>query len=195
MIGTHVALAVTALLGTLASAGHSQHPQVRKGFWIGFGLGYGSGRTSSTVIAGSEGTGGGTGFLKMGGTLSQKVLLGGESNVLVRPNVVGTDRAVLQGNTSLAVYFYPAATAGFFMKGGVGFSNYLQSNLDVFLEGSGWGLLAGVGYDIRVGRNVSLTPVVNYYYGQLGDMTMDGSVIDTGVSQSVIDIGLGITFH
>lgn len=190
-----ITLLAAALQLGLATDGEAQHPQERHGFWIGFGFGYGSGRTSSDVISGSSGTGGGTGYLKMGGTLSQKVLLGGESNALVRPNVQGTDAVRIQGNTSFAVYFYPAATAGFFVKGGAGFSSFLQSNLDVTMEGSGWGLVAGVGYDIRVGRNTSLTPVVNYQYGYVGDVVMDGPTIATGVSQSVISVGLGITFH
>ena len=56
--------------------------QERKGFWIGFGAGYGSAMASASC----EGCSGGgrdkglTGFLKLGGTVNPRVLLGVESN-------------------------------------------------------------------------------------------------------------------
>ena len=66
-------LAALAVLGvSIASA---QHPQTRKGFWIGFGFGYGS-----LSCTGCSSTGGVSGYLKMGGTVSPHLLLGGESN-------------------------------------------------------------------------------------------------------------------
>src|SRR5438445_3708335 len=56
---------------------------------------------------------------------------------------------------------------------------------------------AGVGYDIRVGRNVSLTPVANFVYGGVGDLNVSGggAPFATGWKQNVVDFGLGVTFH
>jgi len=59
----------------------------------------------------------------------------------------------------------------------------------------GWGLLAGIGYDLRVGTNVSLTPVANFYFGGPGNLTSGNTTVVSGTSQNVIDIGLGVTFH
>jgi hypothetical protein len=59
---------------------------------------------------------------------------------------------------------------------------------------TGWGVLAGLGYDLRVGRNVSLTPSVNFYYGQPGDLVFDGEEL-LGWKQNVVSFELGITFH
>src|SRR2546425_1089008 len=62
------------------------------------------------------------------------------------------------------------------------------------VSGRGFGFLAGVGYDIRGGRNVSLTPTANFYFGADGDVS-DVSGTVPSVKHTVIDFGLGITFH
>ena len=69
---------VSALLLLGASAASAQHPQIRKGFWIGFGLGYGSYGISCSGCSGLGREGSYTGYLKMGGTLNKHLLLGGE---------------------------------------------------------------------------------------------------------------------
>src|SRR5206468_9362119 len=55
---------VSALLVVAASAASAQHPQTRKGFWIGFGFGYGSYTCTDCSSVGSV-----SGYLKMGGTV------------------------------------------------------------------------------------------------------------------------------
>jgi len=75
------ALAITVMLSVWgASVGAAQHPQVRKGFWIGFGFGYGSSNVSCDGCGSASRESGGAGFIKLGGTLNDKVLLGGEIN-------------------------------------------------------------------------------------------------------------------
>ena len=49
---------------------------------------------------------------------------------------------------------------------------------------SGFGVLGGVGYDVRVGRNLSITPVANWFRGSF-----------SGGSASVLQIGMGVTSH
>lgn len=82
------------------------------------------------------------------------------------------------------------------MKGGAGISLAgIESQNDHF-AGWGWGVLAGLGYDFRVGRMISLTPVANFYFGQPGDLNRRaGRTLVSGWKQNVFDIGLGITFH
>jgi len=177
----------------LAGSGHAQTAQERNGFWIGFGFGYGSAQVSCDGCGNASRQGGAAMFLKMGGTLSRKVLLGGELNAWGRAENGG---GVALGNTSAAVYFYPAANSGFFIKGGVGYASYLSLDSEgTSADGSGWGGVAGLGYDIRVGRSVSLTPVANFRFGLIGGITENGTTIMTGESQNVFDIGLGITWH
>lgn len=59
---------------------------------------------------------------------------------------------------------------------------------------TGWGLIGGLGYDLRVGRKVSITPSFSYYYGKPGHISAAGDVLP-GWSQNVLDFALGVTFH
>jgi len=189
-------LRIPALWCVLALATGSvlaaQQPPERKGFWIAFGFGYGSATSScdSCTAGGREGAL--SGFLKMGGTPSPRLLLGGETNGWVRNDSGST---VTRGNASFAAYYYPVATSSFFLKGGVGYSVYRAQTSFVNWSGSGFGLLAGAGYDVRVGRNISLTPVINFFAGLLGSVDAPGYVGSGGYSQNIVQVALGITFH
>jgi hypothetical protein len=187
---------VAALVLVSSQLAWADHPQVREGFWIGFGGGYGSAKGRCDGCDGGGREGSFTGFVKLGGTLNKHVLLGVETNAWIKSQ----DQVTLTlGNVAGTVTFYPQATAGFFLKGGVGVS-YLSTDVQ---EGSvttsvnkaGWGVLAGLGYDVRVGRNISITPCVNYFYGQPGDVVVQGETALAGWKQDVIDFGIGITFH
>ena len=186
-------LALLAAFSCAVSAARAQYPQRRDGFWIGFGLGYGSANVECDQCVDSSGVGGVTGFVKLGGTPSRNVLLGGAINVWGHSD--GTGNTETMSNVTASVYLYPKAKSGFFLTGGLGFSNYYVNSSPSF-DGTGWGFTAGAGYDIRVGRDVSLTPVVNYVYGGVGDVNESGvGSFATGWKQHVIDFGLGVTFH
>ncbi len=172
----------------------AQHPQTREGFWIGFGFGGGSAHLScgsGCAFYDNFKGGGPTGYVKLGGTLSQSVLLGGEVNAWVK-DVSGSTETV--GNVSAALYLYPQPKSGFFLKGGVGYSTYEISDGGT-ATGNGFGLLAGLGYDIRVGRNISITPTGNFYFGSDGDVSDNGVTVIPSVKHTIVDLGLGITFH
>ena len=49
-----------------------------------------------------------------------------------------------------------------------------EGSVNTSVSKTGWGVPAGLGYDLRVGRNVSITPCVNYFYGQPGDVSVQG---------------------
>ena len=186
------ALTVVALLGALGmTTAAAQHPQVRKGFWIGFGFGYGSSNVSCDGCGSASRESGGAGFIKLGGTLNDKVLLGGEINGWTKST--GGVTAEL-GNVSFAAYLYPQPKSGFFVKGGVGFATTRLHNGGT-AEATGYGFLLGLGYDIRVGTNISITPVGNFYFGADGDLKESGTTLETGWKHNVYDFGLGITFH
>ena len=84
-----------------------------------------------------------------------------------------------------AIRFYPSATGGLFLMGGLGLGTVSASvsGLGSASE-TGAGALVGLGYDIRVGRNVSLTPYWNGF-------AMNSSNDDANVGQ----LGLAITVH
>src|SRR5256885_858398 len=70
-------VALLAAFSCAASAARAQYPQRRDGFWIGLGLGYGSANIKCDQCVDSSGVGGVTGFVKLGGTPSRNVLIGG----------------------------------------------------------------------------------------------------------------------
>ncbi len=178
-----------------ASAAQAQYPQRRDGFWIGFGLGYGSANVYCDNCDSGPRTGGITGFLKLGGAPSRNLLLGGAVNGWAHSDSGFTETIA---NVTASIYFYPQARSGFFLTGGLGFSGY-HANTVPSTDGTGWGFTGGAGYDIRVGRDVSLTPVVNFVYGALADFDVPvsggGTVRARNWRQNVVDLGLGVTFH
>src|SRR5207248_2128982 len=89
--------------------------------------------------------------LKLGGTPSRNLLIGGAINGWSHSGGGATETI---GNVTASLFYYPVAASGLFLSGGLGFSSY---NVDTSpsITGTGWGFTAGVGYDVRVGRNVS----------------------------------------
>src|SRR5438046_6131913 len=82
-------VALIAAFSCAASAARAQYPQRRDGFWIGFGLGYGSANIKCDQCVDSSGVGGVTGFVKLGGTPSRNVLIGGAINVWAHSDGTG----------------------------------------------------------------------------------------------------------
>ena len=188
-----------ALLVSLAApSAWAQHPQERKGFWIGFGFGYGSASASCDGCGSDQREGSYTGFIKLGGTLNDRVLLGSEMNFWMKEDNIENATLTL-GSIMGTVTFYPKADGGFFLKGGAGWAfvdqDFRVGTLNVTASKSGWGVLAGIGYDIRVWRNTSLTPCVNFSYGSVGDIGFEDGATLGGWKHNVISFELGVTFH
>lgn len=172
------------------------HPQERHGFWIALGGGYGSASIDCDGCDASEREGAFTAFFKLGGTLNDQVLLGVEGNGWIKEE--GTTTLTL-GSVTGTVTLYPQASGGFFLKLGAG-ASFVDTeerfgSVTVSIDKVGWGVLAGVGYDIRVARNISITPSVNYYFGQEGKITIVGEPALDGFKHDVVDFVVGITFH
>jgi hypothetical protein len=159
----------------------AQNPQTRQGFFIGLGIGAGS----FGGEGGEDRETGLTGHLTLGGTLTPQVLLAGEFTGWTKEE----DGARLShSNVSAAVQFYPMPDGGLFLKGGVGASTLTVSasggGVTVSADETGFGATAGLGYDIRVGSNFSITP-----YGLFAWGSFDGG------SANHFQGGLGVTWH
>ena len=186
-----IAAALAAPLTPIATA---QAPTARRGFWGAFGLGYGANGLSCSggCSFNSDAKGGGlTVALKLGGTPSPRVRLGGEVNLWTK-DVSGITESV--GNISAAVYFYPSARSGFFVKGGVGVASFQLSQGSSTTSADGIGFLTGLGYDIRVSSKVSLSPIANFYFGHDGDLT-DASGTIPGIRHAIVDFGLSVQYN
>ena len=147
---------------------------LRRGFWFNAGFGLGS-LGCQDCAARTDGLSGG---LSLGGTLGRRVLLGIGTSGWSK-DVDGELLTV--GTLDARVRVYPASRAGFFVTGGLGLGTLSYGDDDAEL---GLGLILGVGWDIRVGRNVSLTPFWNGF-------AMANDFVDANVGQ----IGIGVTIH
>ena len=170
--------AITACLAGAALAQQSRQPVLRHGFWFSGGLGYGT--LGCQGCSGREGSI--SGNLSLGGTLSPRVLLGVSTNGWTKSDSGST---LTVAAITAAVRFYPSATGGFFLTGGLGLGT-VSAGINGFGSASqtGGAMLLGLGYDIPIGRSVSLTPYWNGYA-----LTYSGG--DANVGQ----LGLGITVH
>jgi len=181
MIGKKVTkwLAVCAL-GSLCLVGtaQAQNAQTRDGFWFSGGLGYGS---LGCDNCGSR-EGGISGNLSLGGTITPRLLLGvGTSGWTKSEQGATLTVAVLDAR----IRFYPQTRGGFFLTGGIGVGS-VTGSVSGFGSNTetGTGAILGMGYDVRVSRNTSITPYWNAY-------AIKNSNTDANVGQ----IGLAVTLH
>ena len=175
----YVAVAsVVAFASLHAAPAAAQRAQTRSGFWFNGGIGFGS--------AGCDGCNGRetapTLTLTFGGTLSPKFLLGASLDGWSKSSG-GTTITI--GTLLARLRFYPSATGGFFLTAGLGMGTVTAdiSGLGSDSE-TGTGVLLGLGYDIRVGKNLSLTPFWNGF-----------ATHTTNTDFNVGQLGLSITTH
>lgn len=173
---------VLALSAVGASVASAQYPQTRKGFWIGFGLGYGSYGISCSGCSGLGRESSFTGHVRLGGTVSPHLLLGAESIAWTKSESGAT---ITAGNVSLAADYYPQPAGGAFLSVGVGFSRVEASGGGSSGGNTGPGFTLGGGYDVRVSANTSVTPVANFVWGHP----------ESGLSHNFFQFGVGVTFH
>lgn len=188
--------AVTLLLLALGNASAQDAPRGlslvreggRAGFWGGFSLGAGGEAFDLRDGAGySEELYRPTVSLRVGGTVNPNLRLGGE--VLAWINERGNTTESLSSLLFVG-QFYPVATTGLYLKGGLG----LGRNAVDFDEGGGVGDtgfagLLGAGWEIRVGRRWYLNPVVDLVEHRY---TGRGS---ERYRERLINFGLGVLFQ
>jgi hypothetical protein len=174
-------LAVAITAGASPALGQAR-AQTRQGFWFNGGLGYGTlgcadcdGRTGS--ISGS---------LSVGATIGPKFLLGVGTTGWTKSENGATLNV---GTLDARVRFYPSARSGFYLTGGFGLGSVsaslaLGGGGQVSGSEIGLGVVLGLGYDIRIGNNVSLTPFWHGYAVQAED-----------ANANVGQLGLSITVH
>lgn len=151
-----------------AAPAYGQRTAVHQGFWISFG--FGGGTAFGDDAFGGDSKFGGAGFLRMGGSLSQQWLIGGEMIGW------GTDQnnvTVGRGAMLFTGLYYPSPSGGFYLKGGAGFAGrtaettvLLAGNVEAKItdDSGGVGLSAGLGYDIQLGGNFFITPGLDFVY-------------------------------
>lgn len=171
-------LAVVASVTVIAASAHAQNAHIRDGFWISGGLGYGS---LGCENCGSQREGSISGDLSLGGTISPRFLLGVGSAAWTKSDQGAT---LTVGTLDARVRFYPSTTGGFFLTGGVGFGSVRGDFGGFTATETGVGTILGLGWDIRVAKNTSITPYWNGF-------AMKNDNTDANVGQA----GIAVTLH
>jgi hypothetical protein len=191
---TAVSLAVTVALVIAPVLAYTQEPPAglievsessRRGFWLGLGLGAGGESFDiSPADRYSDMLYRPTVSLRLGGTVSQHLRLGGE--VLSWINDVGPAVESLSSALFIA-QLYPFRSSGFYVKGGLGIGRNAVDFDDGFDQGdTGFAGLIGAGYELRLGRRFYLNPTIDL----VGHRYDDGVVGD--YRERMVNFGLGI---
>lgn len=173
------------------SSVEAQRVADRSGFWFGAGIGLGSARLSCTICTAGR-DGGTSGYLRLGATVSKQLLLGGETIIWYH-----TDNGVdyLLASVQAVVLMYPMRNSGFYIKTGLGISNYSAKDSVNKVSSQALAGQIGVGYEVLVGRNVSMVPFANFLGTSGADVKFNNTVSSLGAKTSLIQVGVGITLH
>ena len=184
------------LAGAVTAAGAQdapENPHARQGFFFGFGLGVGSaGLECEACGADFDRETGLSGTLRLGGTLSQTVQLGVATNGWYK---VENDITYRLAFLSAIIVLYPSSRGGFFFQLGLGgMSGRVADDFNEITTLGGAAML-GIGYDIRIGSSVSLTPYANALASN-GNLEVDGfEILDENFNPNVVQFGLAISTH
>lgn len=182
---------LTMLLTLGAGVSAAQQAPNRHGLWASAGLGYGQLRfhCNGCPEAGTEGAG--IFSLRGGYAPDPHVRVGVE---LAGWRRTGSDDGAW--NYLFGISLYPAARSGFFLRAGVGASNFtgVRYGDGPTEEGSGLALTVGVGWDMQLTERVSFSPALNVLSGNEGTTRAAGITTRTGVHQTLVALGLGFTW-
>jgi hypothetical protein len=188
-------MAAACLLAALALSqpARAQEPTLR-GPWLGAGIGTASAAVNCDICTGDR-NGGLSGYLTGGFTFSRSLRAGAEVAGWLDDTDQVRQRLVLYG---ASLYWTPAPTASWYLKGGIGMLSYnadtTDDDEDDALGASNAALQLGVGYDFRAGSKLWLSPYANLIVSTSGNMT-SGNTIVTDASFSLMQIGAGITWR
>jgi hypothetical protein len=87
------------------------------------------------------------------------------------------------GTLDLRIQFYPEVNGGFFLTGGLGLGYFWVSDSGSGAD-VGRAILIGLGYDARIGENMSITTFVNR-----------AAIHTADPRGSIGQIGVGLTIH
>lgn len=171
---------VTVLAVTLAGVTEAQN---RKGFWIGFGLG--PGWTFNQGPNGNQTFKWTSAYLRMGGTPSSKLRLGGES-------LGGSDGSETWANGTFMVQYFPLGGIDVYAKAGAGLGvaelrQTVGEDTEQVTSKSSFGLTLGTGWEVPIG-SVGINIGVDWML-----QTRQSLEIDSG-THTILMATVGIVF-
>lgn len=197
----HTALLGATLLVAAAGTARAQRPH-RSGLWGEIGWGPGAVRIGCAGCPDVRFTSGNASLARIGGTISNKVLLGVETFGVLNEGFGFTpgDTSILAENATLSgvVLWFPWR-GGMFLKGAVGLSGGTFTvtdslNQQLRTESVGVGLSFGLGFDRPISRKFALTANLAANITAIGDVIVNGQVVDDVIATAYM-LSIGVTFR
>jgi hypothetical protein len=194
--------AVLALLAAVLATGAAAQGH-RHGLWIEAGGGVGYVRIASGGTSNVTSAPGSVSYVRVGGRVSDKVLLGVENFGFV-DEMLGffrSDTSSIGQTWSLGVVvlWYPWRS-GLFVKGGVGAAQGTFNvapaggGPPVTTRGTGVGLNFGLGYDQNISRKIALSACLCADVAGIGDVVLPTTRVEDVIA-SIYHITIGITIR
>ena len=197
-----VAVAVLALsaIAVLSDSANAQRkglvdvspPHFRHGFWLEGSLGWGEEQYKFANDPYTETLGKPTFGLRLGGTVGPHLRLGGEWNIWSNnyQNLDDLNNPVDVNETLNAILaiarVYPTKGLGLFGKGGVGLGiTHAGVEFGNSTSETGLAYSAGLGWEIKLGKQIFFTPAVDWYwssYEQRGDDTLYEKLFNVSIA-------------
>lgn len=194
------AVGALVILTALPSNGAAQ-PRTR--LWVESGVGTGTARigcTGCTDVTTAYGT---SSFLRLGGTVSRRVLMGLEvfafnDETVVLPTQTGEAVDAENAAISAVVLWYPGSSA-VFLRGGLGlargtFTVTPPSGPRTVTTNQGSALSFGIGLDVPLLSWFAVTANLASYVSAIGDVRLPGGVVDDVIA-TVYHASIGLTIR
>jgi hypothetical protein len=174
----------------------------RAGLWGEVGFGAGHVRVACSGCTNVVSADGPTSYLRIGGTVSDHVVIGFEAfSQLDKAFHFSLDASKSTAETATAaviILWYPGRT-GLFFKGGVGAAGGQYSIPRSATEadtssGAGMGLTFGAGWDWSISRKFAVTANVASYVVAVGDIVLPGQRVDDVIA-TMYQASIGFTFR
>jgi hypothetical protein len=179
---------VVAVGAAVVGSAEAQYNNIRDGFYSTIGIGFGSAKFSCDQCDGDRQSGV-SGLFAIGMAIDQPLIVGAELDLFYKRQ--DFDDGWIATITAFGQW-YPASTGPFFVKGGLGMG-WTQVTLQTpagfeSRSKSGFGYMVAVGYDWRIAYYLSVTPLVGWYGGSLGDVD-DITGLSVNVIQAILTVG------
>jgi len=183
-----------------ASAQRTDRPH-RSGLWGELGAGPGRVRIACSGCTDVVTAGGVTSYVRIGGTVSDRVVIGFEVFSLLDRGfgfLSADSTSTAETATAAVVVLWFPSRRGFFFKGGAGiaagqFTIPGTAGADTS-NNAGIGLTFGVGWDFAISRKFAITTNFAAYVTAVGDVILPGRRVDDVIA-TMYQAGIGITFR
>ena len=184
---------VWAATVVLALSSPAEAQVQREGQWLAVGLGPGLDQVSCSICRGTPKPGI-AGFVRFGGTISDRLLLGAEFNGWTRSDGEDPIRQYMGALSAVAIA-YAGPEARLNLKAGVGAVGFRASEDGDELTALTIGLTGGIGYDFPIRENLSLSPFASLTLAPFASLKFNGELAEDGVTLGLLTGGLSLTWH